>query len=131
MHRKSTSQIGFTLIEVMIVVAIVGILAAIAHPSYQKYVREARRAEGEALLMDLQQKEEKWRVNNIAYGALSDIGGAPPNDYYTFTVTNTSGTTYTITATAKSGTSQASDTGCTSLTINETGSKTPASCWKK
>lgn len=131
MRGRRMSRNGFTLIEVMIVVAIVGILAAVALPAYQKYVREARRAEAAAGLLELQALQEKWRLNNPAYAALASLAGAPTNQYYDFTVGNTSATTYTLTATAKTGTSQASDTGCTALTLTQAGVKGPDGCWKK
>lgn len=122
---------GFTLVEMMIVVAILGILAAIALPAYQRYVIEARRADAMAGLMDLQAQQERWRVNNTTYAALSNLT-TPPSGFYTFTVTDNTLTGYTLTATAITGTTQANDTGCTVLTVNAANIKTPATgCWKQ
>jgi type IV pilus assembly protein PilE len=126
---------GFTLIEMLIVMAIVAILATIALPSYQGTVRRSRRSEAIMTLLEIQLKEEKWRANNSAYGSISDVGGVTSNDYYNFSVTNPPQTnTYTITATAKTGTDQINDkengTDCSTLTINQSGEKTPAECWK-
>jgi len=129
MNSNISRESGFTLIELMIAVAIIGILSAIALPSYQQYVRQARRSDGQALLLDMQGKQEKWRINNTTYGSLAEIGGTPTSSYYDFTVTGNSVTAYTLAATAKS--SQATDTGCATLTINEASVKTPAACWKK
>lgn len=113
----------------MIVVAIIGILATIAIPAYQRYVLESRRADGVSILLELQSRQERWRVNNATYATTAQLGALPPSDFYTFAASNATGTTYTLTATAQGA--QTADTGCTSLTINQAGTKTPAACWKR
>lgn len=62
-----TASRGFTLIELMIVVAVIGILAAIAYPSYQEYVRKAKRAEGRTALMELLQQQERYMTQRNTY----------------------------------------------------------------
>lgn len=124
---------GFTLIEIMIVVAVIAILAAIAVPSYQEFVRKARRADGKEALVRLQVEQEKWRTNNATYtGTIGNLGlGATSAEgRYTIAITANSATGFTATATGTG--SQASDTGCTVLTLTVAAggeAKTPATCW--
>lgn len=134
---------GFTLIELMIVVAVVAILASIAYPSYSSYVRKSRRAEAVSALAQLQQAQERWRANNATYAANSLLTTAAPgglgfssattsSGYYQLAISGNSATGYVATATAVSGTSQAGDTGCTVLTSTITNgviSSTPTACW--
>lgn len=79
---------AFTLIELMIVVAIIGILAAIAYPAYDSYIRNAQRADGMAALIEMQLAQERFRVNNPTYGTLAQIGASTssPDGYYALTV---------------------------------------------
>ena len=122
---------GFSLIELMIVVAVIALLAAIAYPSYRDYLQHSRRVDAQSVLLNIQLSQEKYRVNNPAYGALGDLDSTPYSEYYNFAVSGTSATAYNISATAKSGTSQANDTACLSMSIDQASNRTPADCWKK
>ncbi|MEO5624227.1 MAG: type IV pilin protein [Dokdonella sp.] len=113
-------QRGFTLIELMVVVAIVAILAAIAIPSYLSQTRKSRRSSVESALQSAGLAEEKVRADCATYansftaaptGCTTTMGGNPyTGAYYTVGApTNATGTSYTITATAISGKTQVSD----------------------
>lgn len=130
-HRLS----GFTLIELMIVVVVVAILAAIALPAYQDMIRKSRRADALSQLLNVQLQQEKWRANNPRYAATAASVGMANTTYYTFSLSNIGPNTYTITATARSTGNQNQDsqfnTSCASLSINQNNLKTPADCWRK
>jgi type IV pilus assembly protein PilE len=139
---KAVRQSGFTLIELMITVAIVGILAAIAYPSYQQYVLSSRRAEAQSDMLKIQLGLEKWRANQASYASVEDLSDSvstpadlarvlsDANAYYTYTIPVAAGSTYTINAAPQGA--QTADSGCTPLTLNQSGARTPpAGCWKK
>lgn len=121
---------GFTLMELMVVVAIIGILFSIANPSYQEYVQKSRRSEAHAGLAKMQLQQEAHRMVNISFtsnfGSGSNDVHLPTSEYYNFTM-SASASAYTLTATAKS--SQTADTSCASMKINQAGTKNPSSCW--
>ena len=126
-----TKIAGFTLIELMVVVAIVGILASIAIPSYQSYVTKGNRAAAQQYMLKIASREEQYIQDARAYTDITGLGLTAPAETsgkYTFTaVTNNAATppSYTITATAIGG--QVSDGD---LTLDSTGAKTPAAKWK-
>lgn len=117
--RRSTQ--GFTLIELMIAVVIAGVLAAIAIPSYQYYVRKSRRADAHAALQTLQLAQERYRTNHTSYA--SDLASLPggitlsADGHYQLSIDpgTASGSSYTVRATAVRGSSQAADEGCTQI----------------
>ncbi|WP_088332154.1 type IV pilin protein [Lacimicrobium sp. SS2-24] len=117
---------GMTLIELMIVVAIIGIIAAVAVPSYQNQITSSRRNDAKQQLLQMQLQQEAYRLENDTYADTAALG-VPVSDYYTFTVANATATTYTLRATAKG--SQSGDSACSPLTLNQSMAKTPAGCW--
>jgi len=122
MKAANTKALGFTLIELMIVVAVVAILAAIAYPSYQNYILKSQRADAHDALLRIQLEQERWRANNPAYtGDLSDLGLTAESDdgHYQLAISNESGSSFTATATAQGR--QANDSNCQSITLTVTG----------
>lgn len=116
----------------MVVVAVIGILAAIAYPSYKDYLRKGRRAAAQSMLMDVAQHQQQYLLDARSYAAdLATLNVTTPtdvSDYYDITLVATDGPppTFTATATPLSGTDQASDV---TLTIDNAGTKTPAGKW--
>lgn len=130
------TQQGFTLIEVMIVVVILGIISAIALPSYQEHVRRANRSEGMAFLQDVAARQERYFAQNNTYvtdianvGKLGLSGTTSETGKYSLTIAATNN--YTLTATPASF----SDPKCGNLTLNALGTKTASAgsvndCWR-
>ena len=90
---------GFTLIELVIAIAIVGIIAAIAVPSFMEQIRKSRRSEALQGLTQIQTSQERWRSFHTTYGSGADIG-LPTSDNYTFAITSGSNTATAWVATA-------------------------------
>lgn len=139
MNRRK--QAGFTLIEVVVAVAIVGILASIAYPSYTETMRKSRRADAKVVLTDAAAREERWFTENNAYTTnVNNLGGSggtlySEEGYYNITVSNAAcGDTscFMLTATPVAGGVQVSDTDCATLTLSHTGAKGSTgggNCW--
>ncbi|MEI5639128.1 MULTISPECIES: type IV pilin protein [unclassified Pseudoalteromonas] len=120
--KNKISQ-GFTLIEVMIVVVIIGILAAVSYPNYTEYVKRGARADAMTILLDAANKQEQYFVDNRSYATdLSDIGvpGTSENGYFTISLQGVTTDTFTLVATAASGPVRG-DSDCPALTIDELG----------
>lgn len=128
---------GFSLIELMIVVAIIGVLASIAYPSYQQHVLKSRRATAHGCLQELAQWMERYYTTHMTY-----VDASLPQtscrteleDFYEFSFSGTpDGSSYTLQAVAQGA--QANDavngTSCSPLTLDQQGTRAPQACWSQ
>lgn len=107
---------GFTLIEVMVVLVVAAILAAVAVPAYQDQMRKARRAEARDMVSQIQVAQERWRSNNVSYASsITALGMTASSAHYGYALSGASATGYTITATATGA--QAADSACASMAV--------------
>lgn len=139
-------QVGLTLIELMVVVAVLAILSAIAYPLYTDQVQKSRRTEARVVLNELALAQNRYftvngsyatqvqlgTVYNDALDKMTDRNGDGTPDYYTINLVRPTATTFDITATATGP--QEADDDCATLSIDELGARTatgdaPGKCW--
>ena len=117
------TQKGFTLLELMIVVAVIALLAAIALPMYTEQVRKGKRAEAVQALGDIQLRQERWRADNPTYATMDQLTGSAANTTaynnalrnYSVSISGNTGTAYVLTATRKND--LATDPKCGNFTM--------------
>ncbi len=131
---------GFTLVELLIVVAIAAILAAVALPVYVEQVRKGRRSDAVAALSAIQQAQERFRANNPSYAdQLITLGFASaysPKEYYALELADVSNTGYTVSASAVTGRAQAGDSKCARMAVRLQAGRviyesTQPGCWSE
>lgn len=144
MNRTKNS--GFTLIEMMITVMIIGILAAIAIPNYQQYVTRSNRTEGMALLQEAAARQERFMTQNNRYATtVAELGytatggraaGRSANDIYQLTIANSASTVEYSMTVVPQGIQASRDSECGTLGLNHAGAKSKtgsgalSDCWK-
>jgi type IV pilus assembly protein PilE len=134
-------NLGMTLVELVVVVAILALLVSIALPSYREFRLRANRAEAKTALMQLAAAQEKFYLQNNTYADDGQLDAAPPaglglsatteHGFYTIEIDAADVDGYTATATAAGR--QADDEDCASFTVNQAGEKTATTdeCWRK
>ena len=133
---------GVTLIELMIALAILGIVVGVAYPSYMESVRKGRRADGQAVLLEAAQFMERYATENLCYD--KDRAGVPvalpaplarapkdgPNQHYTISLRSAGQSAYTLQAVPQGGMQGDS---CGTMTLTDTGVKAASKeeCWRR
>ena len=143
--KHTNRKWGFSLVELMIAVAIVAILVALALPSYSRYVRKANRGEAQSLILNWANNQELWRANNATYARSADIA-VPTHANYNFFVRATASnppvagdcanadptaTTYALVAcpTGDQVNDEERALPCSPITLNQSNLKLRAECW--
>jgi len=135
------SHAGFTLIELMIAVALLAIVATISVSSYRQYVIRANRSDAAAVLLRVAAAQERWFLDNNQYAddavALGITGAISEHGYYTVTINRNTDPAagYTAVAVPVADQRQSSDTQCRQLSIDATGLRASAPedidiCWR-
>jgi type IV pilus assembly protein PilE len=129
--QRSRIVRGFTLIELMVTVAIIGLLAAIAFPAYSKYMIKSNRGAAQAYLMELAQAENQYMADSRTYSSTVNDLVAPPaalTGKYTISIVTTAGppATFVLKATPDPAGPQATDP---ELTLDQSGAKGPNTIW--
>lgn len=129
---SSLQRRGFTLLELMIVVVVVAVLAAIALPSYSAHLRKSARAEAQSFLTNAANSQQQFLIDRRSYAAtLAALNATPPADLtgkYNFALATTAGPPPTFTLTATATGDQAKDI-CPTLALDSSGTKSPDACW--
>ena len=134
LYMGNKKTLGFTLLELMIAVAIIGILATIAYPTYTSFVTESNRTEGQRELLRYANIQEQYFVDYRTYGTnLTALGQATntvltEHKKYQISVASASAAGFVLNAMPQ-GSQATNDTGCIPLTVNHVGAKGPAGCW--
>lgn len=121
---------GFSLIELMIVIAVVATLVTLSYPSYAGFIRKANRAQAQTALLDWANRQEIWRADHPGYNSGINPGNT---EFYTYSMVSTA-TSYTLTATAIGTQAEDMEKGvsCVAMTLLQDGTTGPAGhqqCW--
>ncbi|MCH7636322.1 MAG: type IV pilin protein [Proteobacteria bacterium] len=127
---------GVTLLELMIVVVILGILTAIAYPSYRQFIERAKRTEARALLLRIAVDQERFYLQNNTFGTMAQLQYDEPqitdSEAYSVTITANTASNFSATATYQLGGEEAGK--CLTFTIDGRGTKTSlpdTDCWTR